>query len=177
MTTKEEHEHNFQQMQKIAAQCFLHQGEHAPQIMNLTKDGEMQIVLVVGMDDDEQKDKVAEMMVRFVEDGSQAVAFITEAWTVCQTDLDEGQNCTNVRPSQHPNRKEILMVTYSTPFAEWVASADIIREETDPWGGRMSDLQENLRLSEWTRMEIPGMNPGRFTNIWRKARGKHFQEN
>ena len=169
MIAKEEHEKNFLQMQKMATECFLHQGEHAPQIMNLTKDGEMQIIVVAGMENDKHKDQLVEMMIELVEKGSQSIAFITEAWTVCQTDFNEGQDHTNVRPSQHPNRKEILMITYSTP-------ADIIREE-DPWSARMGKLQEQLRLSEWTLMEIPKMNPGRFTNIWRKARGKHFQDN
>jgi hypothetical protein len=179
--TKDEHIENLRVVQKMAREAFLKQGHHIPQIININKDGGWEIMVIADMENDEHKDMLAELMKQLVEKGSQAVIFIGEAWTVVQpnTDLKEALK---IRPSQHPDRIEVLMVQCSTSAGELITSAPIIREvENNPWDRRMAGLpldSEKPKLGEWTGLqEQTDWTVGRFSNIWGQVRQKHSQDN
>jgi hypothetical protein len=95
------------------------------------------------------------------------------------TDLKEALK---IRPSQHPDRIEVLMVQCSTSAGELITSAPIIREvENNPWDRRMAGLpldSEKPKLGEWTGLqEQTDWTVGRFSNIWGQVRQKHSQDN
>lgn len=75
------------------------------------------------------------------------VGLVSSSWQVEGTKKDLENTLQRVRPSEHPNRFEAVLVVGVDPEIQKMISARIIRTETEP-----------PKLSEWQDMELDGLD-------------------
>jgi len=161
---------------KAAKKSFLREGEHAPLVTAMISNpssGKFDIVVLAGLGDlfgtDEGK-ATAAMIIEKMSDQVKplALAFITEAWTLSIEASDKDKvlsedgsyQSESVRPHNHPNRVEALVIVMETFDKECISSFQIERE-----GDRIS-LKKHYE-SNWLLKKDEKVS-GLFTNLLSK---------
>jgi hypothetical protein len=146
---------------KVVEVPFLKMGELPPTWFLQKKSGEVGIFCTPWGDTDE-KDSVNDQMKSLMERNEIVrYALVTESWLVTLPSPPEGTTIKSYRgprPSQHPDRKEVIIVVGGDREGNSVeGSADIIRDD----GGKATLGEFKLEFNKYTMQ-------GRFVNLLRR---------
>lgn len=96
-----------------------------PMLLTMGKRGQA-IMVIPGLPDEAAKDKAADMIAAnlAVATADEAV-FISAAWMVKSDDAPDGQ--IDVMPSQHPQKREVVFLAYSTREDGCFAQSELMR--------------------------------------------------
>lgn len=148
---------------QMARTVMEHQGCHLPQLIRM-RNGKAELYTISEMDSEDHKNKLEQMIVKFVDEGSDSICFISEAWSLPTEYFETWKQYPSVH--DNPHKVEILSAIYSTKSTEIHASATINRNN------------DEVLLSEWQITDLTGhQTTGRFTQFWEKARRKHYKDN
>lgn len=116
--------------------------------------GGLSFGLIPMADDDDKNAFVGWLKERIQKNEIRNFCFVSEAWMVkgSNDDLD-----TNVRPSEHPDKTEILMASFATAKGEYQYHAEIVT------------VRGHKALLKWQFMGVAGFS-GRFCNLFQKAK-------
>ena len=99
----------FQLARNNAARIFREEGEIVPIWHAVTPEGPDMLIATPWQNDDEKEVAVEFLRDKFREQHVQMYAFVVEAWVVEKS--EEGNLLHGPRPSEHPDRREILRIT------------------------------------------------------------------
>lgn len=134
-------------MVSISYKIFADRGRLVPVALILTGTGDTEAIgsLFGNLD---EKDKFAmKMCLTCKAMQAQALLFISESWIV------EAAAAINCAPSQHPDRREVVMFNFETPTEQTAKVAKIVRPP---------DGKAYIEKAEWTTAM---QYQGRFVNI------------
>jgi len=176
--TTEEHDKIREFLQTTIRKIFEDGGMISPTVYKI-ENNQLEVYVIAEMPNDDCKDKVEQLCVKFVDDGAEGLGFASEAWMLAGEKWNTHKQYSCI--ADNPNRIEILMFTYSTKSTEVMAFAKIIREdEEDPWGITFTGEKKKPKLDEWdihTTSKDGHKSEGRFAKFWEKARTLHYAEN
>lgn len=101
----------FETATKIAHALFEHDHEVLPMWHIVKDDGTHALIPTPWASDDEKDRTIDALRDIFKKEHVQRYAFICEAWSVLASDRRQAQDVIDKRPSQHPDRREVLRVT------------------------------------------------------------------
>lgn len=147
---------------KLAERAFEEHKEIVPCVI-ANVSGQLLVCMIPEGLTQESKDKVEELMVRFVRQGAEEVEFLSEAWAV-SADLKSGSDVEQAvrlsrqgRINEHPDRVEVVNICYESSRHVIQAVRRITREP-------------DARLAEGWDVHADLGFVGRFTNLFHKAR-------
>jgi hypothetical protein len=146
-------------MQNSAKENFMQEFYLAPAIAFHAED-KFGFAAVPQLEDEDQKDQVAHYL-NAMRMKCDMVIFVTEAWTV-RFDKENGPVDINSepRPSKHPDRKEVLSMTFYDKNRMRMWFCEIIRADDD-------DPQQGAVLGPWEELSEDGESldmSGRFAD-------------
>ncbi len=156
----------------MAQKIFLERGDHRPLLFTYRRGrAELGIFDVAVLMD--EKDELEALMVSLARRGADALALVSECWTL---EVDAGDQAASKAANEyvrthsladHPQRVEILMVLVQTPSHEIQAHARIERSGSKPTLGEWNYMCESMDAAHRKKLGLP---QPRFQEIFHKAR-------
>lgn len=150
-----DHVRMFDFMIEGAVKCFTARGGHVPMVFGL-KHQAKPIILPVPQLGGDFRPLALNAMRNLAVMGADAVVLVVEAWQLTDVNEEELKEWAG-RVSEHPQRKEVLQVTYSAKRCDKVAYAEIIRE-----GDGKPTLGEWKKFGTGENEQVSG----RFCNVY-----------